>query len=34
MKIEAVRLYEGGYMTQPFAMGGGVSEPIFDETKT
>ena len=34
MKIKAVRLYEGGFMTQPFAMGGGVSEPIFDSSIT
>lgn len=34
MKIKAVKLYGDGFMTQPFAMGGGVSEPIFDEGKT
>ncbi|MBE5983542.1 MAG: MBL fold metallo-hydrolase, partial [Paenibacillaceae bacterium] len=34
MEIKAVKLYEGGFMTQPFALGGGVSEPIFDETRT
>ncbi len=34
MEIKAVKLYEDGFMTQPFAMGGGVSEPIFDEGKT
>lgn len=34
MKIKAVRLYEEGFMTQPFALGGGVTEPVFDETKT
>ena len=34
MEIKAVKLYEGGFMTQPFAMGGGVSEPVFNENRT
>ncbi len=34
MEIKAVKLYEGGFMTQPFALGGGVSEPVFDESRT
>lgn len=34
MEIKAVRLYEGGFMTQPFALGGGVTDPVFDDAKT
>lgn len=34
MKIKAVKLYEGGFMTQPFALGGGVTDSVFDDTKT
>lgn len=34
MEIKAVRLYEGGFMTQPFALGGGESDQIWNENKT
>lgn len=34
MEIKAVKLYEGGFMTQPFALGGGDNEQILDDTKT
>lgn len=34
MKIQAIKLYEGGYMTQPFALGGGNDGQFTDETIT
>jgi glyoxylase-like metal-dependent hydrolase (beta-lactamase superfamily II) len=34
MKVKAVKLYEGGFMTQPFALGGGDNNQNLDEKKT
>jgi len=34
MEIKVVKLYEGGFMTEPFAFGGGDLDTVWDEKKT
>lgn len=34
MEIKAVKLYEGGFMKESFAFGGGDTTTVWDETKT